>query len=148
MTQTILHFKNIIITFSFLFALFNKAFSQELKTYKGNYSSDGGTGTIEYSYYEGPQFIRIYHGKFKFEESHQGYRKVITGEYINGIRIGEWEEIITRYKETDFCITGGTSKNIQTGGSGNAKELNYITDYFKNNKKITTEIYSAGKLHG
>lgn len=94
------------ITLSFLF---NHLFSQEIKTYKGEYEH----GQATYEYYENSDYERIFNGKFIYS-SRQGNPSQntltrfleetnITGSYKENKRVGSWEA-----KET--FISAGTER--------------------------------------
>lgn len=81
----------LIILFSF------NTFSQNLKTYDGQYEDSyggSGNGHANYQYFENEDFERIYNGDFSYKSTLQTNDRnsitVIQGKFKNNKKIGEW----------------------------------------------------------
>lgn len=68
--------------FAILLVVCFSSFSQEIKTYNGNYL----TGKAIYKYYENENYERIKHGSF----SYTGDGCLVSGNYANNKREGKW----------------------------------------------------------
>ncbi len=72
------------------------SYSQQLKTYVGEYSLDGNrysdNGKATYTYYENENSERVKQGNFSF----QGSAVKIEGQFKNGLRNGLWKFTVTQ----------------------------------------------------
>lgn len=67
----------------FIPKLFSQEIKHELKIYKGSFNY----AEAEYQYYENENLERIFEGKFKLTKENN---LMITGQYLNNIRVGYW----------------------------------------------------------
>lgn len=100
--------KNLILLS--ILILFN-AFSQDIKTYDGEYEdSYGGTGNGHaiYQYFENEDYERIYHGNFSYQSTlntnDRNSLTIIKGKFKNNKKVGDW--IYSReYKKLGYQTT-------------------------------------------
>lgn len=85
--------KFVILTLWFVQLLF----SQQLKIYQGVYQIGQEKGTASYQYYENENYERILQGNFKYSDKNY----LITGQYHNNKRVGQWKFIMIA-SEIDF----------------------------------------------
>jgi hypothetical protein len=97
-------------------------YSQELKTYKGEFQGTNTTGIIDYQYYENSEYKRIYNGYFKFNSvvNTYGFNLSIIGQYKENMKNGNWSYKLSstpslEYKNLTSTIVGAYSEGNLTG---------------------------------
>jgi hypothetical protein len=158
----------------FIFCPFIYAFSQDIKTYKGNYPLWGDftyiRPEVQYSYYENADYKRIKHGSFKLEIQDDGGLTsngtiLIKGNYKNNLKHGSWTTTLVKKEKTRFgnatiTISANYNEGIADGiwnySSDGEPSFNLV---FKFNKNIYVGDYAGqyknnafcddeGYLHG
>lgn len=105
-------------------------YSQNLKVYSGNYSSDSQSrfndyGKTTYDYFENENSERIKNGKFIFK----GSQLYINGQFINGLRNGLWKLTYKNkhpfYKNYEIILTAMYKNGKLNGNCNYVKTLNF-----------------------
>ena len=118
--------------------IYNHAFSQPLKTFKGDFSH----GKAVYTYYIDPYIGEVKSGKFSYtsdDANEIGGRITvsITGTFKDGYRIGTWTYTAT-YKDalvTENPLVAQNNNTVQTGKL--EMTANYMQGYPNGNWKCT-----------
>ena len=126
--------------------LIQEVISQKIETYKGKYED----GNAEYEYYENENLERIFNGKFIFSIDNNS---LVTGQYSNNIRVGNWKMKIVTYNQQSGTIMSidkcygsyvdGKKNGVWTYEIDDALENNNVKNVFKINFKNDTIV---GKL--
>lgn len=71
-------------------AVDNSESNPELKKYSGSYNLGSRPGTAEYTYLEGEDGQRIFHGYFSFKNERGWYPMTVSGQFKNNRQVGQW----------------------------------------------------------
>lgn len=124
-------------------------YGQTIKNYTGSYDE----GTATYQYYENENYERILNGNFTYKV----YDYIITGQFKNNLRTGQWKAITTNKNNTNKQLT--TEVVTATYVEGNLegicsysetdviskKILSKSTAHFKGNMVVGEYSYTLNK---
>lgn len=117
--------------------IFIHAFSQERKTYRGEYQGFRTQGEATYQYFENADFERIYDGPFRYNSTDQNYgiSILISGSYKNNLKNGLWSYKLSQLKPR------GEVKSLSTSLTGEYQNGNMIKKWSLMRTTIFTSPY-------
>jgi hypothetical protein len=128
--------KKLLILILFLFFLAD-IYSQEKKSYKGEYQGAMTKGIATYDYLENSNLERVYNGPFEFSsiEHYYGLKLLITGNYLNDKKNGNWTFKLTSQHPTVYYKTLSETVSGEYQNGDMIGKWNSILTFVPNNSK-------------